>query len=197
MRINRFMNELYDRDGVLVRSPGRLRNVSSQPQDMRLQPHMLLLGHGQGRRILNGVEYVVAAVDGEHVWLDMALPFRRNRDGLGAEELEETRRAEEGIKLTHAEAARSLRLRYAMCYATVQGRTIAGQHILLLNSDNRHFTTRTLIVGLSRVADGGYVHLPTPEQEEELFRLAPPLPEEPYADEEEPEDEEQEESDGE
>ena len=70
-----------------------------------------------------------------------------------------------------------------MCYAMAQGRTIAQQHVLLLNSDNRYFTTRTLIVGLSRVADGRYIYLPTPEQEEGLFRLAPPLPEEPYADE--------------
>ena len=32
------------------------------------------------------------------------------------------------------------------------------------------------------MADGRFVHLPTTEPEDELLRLAPELPEEPYAD---------------
>ena len=72
------------------------------------------------------------------------------------------------IVLTHEDASRYLRLRSAMCYFTVQGRTF-GDHILLLDKLSPHFSVRHLIVGLSRVMAGHLVHIPTRAQEKEFL----------------------------
>ena len=57
------------------------------------------------------------------------------------------------------EVPRLLRLTHAMCYFTVQGRTIRDKHILLADTDHRHFSTRSLIVGMSRATHGKFVHV--------------------------------------
>ena len=73
------------------------------------------------------------------------------------------------IALSHEEASRFLRLRYAVCYFTIQGRTLRDQHILLLDGRSRHFTVRNLIVGLSRVTAGLFAHVATRQQEKEFL----------------------------
>jgi hypothetical protein len=183
-RVNAHFNA---RDGVLIRSRGAIRGASSQPQDMWLRPGMRLLGCGQ-RRILNGVEYLVRSVDDERVVVDMADEFKASREGLSDAELGRLARLEDRITLTHDEAWRDLRLRYAMCYATIQGRTIRNEHLVLLGGGNRHFSARTLIVGLSRVGDGAMAHLATAEQESELRCALPEVPDEEYAEEAEEEE---------
>ena len=63
------------------------------------------------------------------------------------------------LKLSHAEASKNLRLTFALCYATVQGRTLRDKHIVLLDTRHRFFTMRHLIVGLSRATAGRFVHV--------------------------------------
>ena len=52
-----------------------------------------------------------------------------------------------------------LRLTHAMCFYTVQGRTVRDRHIVLLDTANRNFSVRALIVGLSRATHGSYLHV--------------------------------------
>ena len=52
-----------------------------------------------------------------------------------------------------------LRLTHAICYYTAQGRTVRDRHIVLLDTANRHFSMRALIVGLSRTTHGSYLHV--------------------------------------
>jgi hypothetical protein len=80
---------------------------------------------------------------------------------------------QEGVyRLTHAKAARILRLQHALVYASIQGRTMRQKHICLLNTDHRHFTVRHLIVATSRATHGEYVHVANDEQEEQLLSAA-------------------------
>jgi hypothetical protein len=52
-----------------------------------------------------------------------------------------------------------LRLTHAMCYYTCQGRTVKDRHIVLMDTDHPCFSTRSLIVGLSRATHGCYLHI--------------------------------------
>ena len=72
------------------------------------------------------------------------------------------------IVLNFEDASRYLRLRYAMCYFTVQGRTFRD-HILLLDKQSPRFSVRHLIVGLSRVTAGRLAHIPTRTQEQKFL----------------------------
>jgi hypothetical protein len=67
--------------------------------------------------------------------------------------------------LTHAEVARVFRLQHALVYANIQGRTMRDKHICLLDTANRNFTVRHLIVALSRATHGKYAHVPDGAQE--------------------------------
>jgi len=64
----------------------------------------------------------------------------------------------EPFTLDAAEAARFLRLTHALCYYTVQARTIHGP-LRLAQTDHKHFTLRHLIVGLGRAPEGGVVEV--------------------------------------
>ena len=46
-----------------------------------------------------------------------------------------------------------------MCFYTVQGRTVRDRHIVLLDTANRNFSVRALIVGLSRATCGSFLHV--------------------------------------
>ena len=55
---------------------------------------------------------------------------------------------EGGIKLTHEQASKSLRLAYAITYASCQGLTLRG--VVRLETQSPNFTLRHLYVGISR-----------------------------------------------
>ena len=57
------------------------------------------------------------------------------------------------------EACTQLRLCHAMCYYTCQGRTVRDRHIVLLDTRQKHFSVRALIVGLSRATHGRHLHV--------------------------------------
>jgi hypothetical protein len=85
------------------------------------------------------------------------------------EAAEEYRQAMRDLKtwhtLGHEEAAKILRLQHALVYANIQGRTMREKHICLMDTANRNFTVRHLIVAVSRATHGRYVHVPTAAQE--------------------------------
>ena len=79
----------------------------------------------------------------------------------------------ETVELTHAEASANLRLTYALCYANIQGRTLSEKHVCLLDTAHpRYFTTRHLIVGVSRATHGRYVHVASANQEKFIMQVA-------------------------
>jgi hypothetical protein len=69
-------------------------------------------------------------------------------------------KAAQKLTLTHSEASHNLRLTEALTYPSVQGRTLRDKHILLMDANERsHFSSRHLVVGLSRATHGKYVHV--------------------------------------
>ena len=61
-----------------------------------------------------------------------------------------------------------MRLTHAICYYTVQGRTLRD-HTLLLDTSHNNFSRRALIVGLSRADHGKFVHVATDEEEAQFM----------------------------
>ncbi len=84
----------------------------------------------RGRKLKNGLEYTIVEL-GEKIV-----------------EVVETESGKE-ISLRRLEFFRSMRLKYAMTYASAQGLTIEGL-LMLHDTGHRHFTWRHLYVGLSR-----------------------------------------------
>ena len=62
-----------------------------------------------------------------------------------------------GLVLTHEQATQSLRLCYAITYASCQGLTLPG--VVRLDTQSSHFTLKHLYVGLSRATAAGLVEV--------------------------------------
>ena len=71
--------------------------------------------------------------------------------------------------LSHVEFVTKLRLPYARCYYTVQGKTYRDKHILLLDTSHKRIGMRKLSVGMSRATHGKYVHVASEEVENKLL----------------------------
>ena len=102
---------------------------------------------GSGKRLtVQGVVYVVTAIVDGVLELQMRPEYCH-----GA--------ADESIRIALKDACEQLRMCHAMCYYTVQGRTVRDRHIVLLDTSHPHFSVRALIVGLSRATHGHYLHV--------------------------------------
>ena len=66
---------------------------------------------------------------------------------------------DEEIEVPLEEIPYLLRLTHAMCYYTIQGRTLRDKKILLIDTDHPNFSRRALIVGLSRATHGNFAHV--------------------------------------
>ena len=144
MRINHRENsaEAAERDKKLfVPSCGEMKGCSSQPQDMWIWEGMQLIGAGSGRKVLNGVLYIVES------YTDTTIKIRPHEDFKATAQ-----------QVSLAEAAACLRLCYAAVYYSCQGRTLKEQHVMLLDTDHPHFSLRHLYVGASRVQHSMYLH---------------------------------------
>ena len=137
------------------------------PQSMWIWPKMTLIGcpRGSGKDlVVQGVLYHIKEITETSVKLRMdeeyIKEYRQENDGDTAE----PKTAE--VEVPKEDVCSQLRMTHAMCYYTVQGRTIAGRHILLLDTTHPHFTTRALIVGLSRATHGDFVHVGDGETEQ-------------------------------
>jgi len=89
-----------------------------------------------------------------------SLEFEGPDNGFGAPQLVDVSKAKEEVTVPLADVPAVLRLTHAMCYYTVQGRTLRG-HTLLLDTCHPQFSRRALIVGLSRATHGDHVHVAT------------------------------------
>ncbi len=134
MKINRIRNmqEAADQswDSIYLKAPKETRG-GNQPQDMILWKGLQLIG--AGHRCLKGLFYEVEEVT------------------------EEVVRLTAGLVLTHEQAVQSLRLCYAITYASCQGLTLPG--VVRLDTKSDHFTLKHLYVGLSRATAADLVEV--------------------------------------
>ena len=90
----------------------------------------------------------------------------------GVEEVAETD-GEFVYKLSFAKASQILRPQFALCYASIQGRTFRDKHIGLLNyMQNKTLGMRDIITASSRPTHGDYLHFISREHEETLLAAA-------------------------
>ncbi len=128
--INKTHNQFHKPVGAIyIMAPPETR-AGNQPQSMWVWPGLRVIG--AGAKCLKGLMYTIRSVTEEAVLLD-------------------------GITLTHPEAVKSLRLAYAMTFASCQGLTLAGR--LRLETDSVHMTTRHLYVGISRATAADLVEV--------------------------------------
>ena len=101
---------------------GKHQIDNNAPQTMFVFPGLRLIG--SGHKVPKGIFVEVRACDNEKVTLD------------------------NDLVLTHAQVCQSLRLSYAITYASCQGLTLAGR--VRLETQSGFLTTRHLYVGISR-----------------------------------------------
>jgi hypothetical protein len=122
VQINRKMNQLLKPVGaIFIRAPIATR-AGNNPQNMWVFKGQQLIG--SGGRCLKGLWYYIESLSEDHVEL------------VG------------GIKLSHQDAVKSLRLPYALTYASCQALTLKG--VVRLETDSKNMTLRHLYVGISR-----------------------------------------------
>ena len=127
-------------------------------QSMHIWPGLELIGccRGSGKqRVVQGVVYTVTQMNQEGITLEMLQEYRRGAD-------------DETTTVPWDEVCAQLRLCHALCFFTIQGRTIRDRHIVLLDTTHQHFSVRALIVGLSRATHGKWLHVGD-EESEALF----------------------------
>ena len=107
-------------------------------QDYDLWPGTRLIGSdNETKHVVNGAILEVIGVDGDTVQI---------RD------IE----SEEEFQLEKASVAKHTRLRWAVTYPAVQGRTLDGT-VRLWDLDSQHFTLAALYIGVSRAKHGSKV----------------------------------------
>ena len=144
--MNKKLNEAKAPDNaVRVFAKDEIQGTTCQPQDMLLWPKIELIGCPRGRAkkhdVIQGVVYTLLYID--------SLSVLRMRPEYGNDEIE----------VPLGEIPYLLRLTHAMCYYTIQGRTIKNKHIQLIDTEHPNFSRRSLIVGLSRATHGEHVHV--------------------------------------
>jgi hypothetical protein len=115
---------------VLVKAPPPTRS-GNQPQDMWLWPGIQVIG--AGHLCKKGLFYEVAYISSSVAHLTC------------------------GLTLTLEQASRSLRLAYALTYASCQGLTLRG--VVRLETDSPNFTMKHLYVGISRATSADLVEV--------------------------------------
>ena len=122
--------------------------------------------------IVQGVLYRVTRILDDCIEVTMheryrrAAPCEAPEDDEEEDEEDPRRDDSKPVMIALEDVPLLLRLTHAVCYFTVQGRTIDDKHILLLDTSHRHFSKRSLIVGASRATHHQYVHVATDEQEQ-------------------------------
>ena len=119
-------------------------------------------------------------------WLNFALLFPKTFEVsgnvvslVGDSEEEDTEAIDlnkipKRIVLSHTDFVCKLRLPYARCYYTVQGKTYRNTHVVLLDTLHKRFDMRKLVVGMSRATHGQYVHVATRADEKRMLGLSQP-----------------------
>ena len=131
VQINRQQNQLLKPAvaATFIRAPLATR-AGNQPQSMWVWPGLQLIG--AGGKCLKGLFYTVEGVDDDGVVLNTG-------------------------RLSHQECVRSLRLPYALTYASCQGLTLKGR--IRLETESPNMTLRHLYVGISRATAANLVEV--------------------------------------
>lgn len=158
MRVNAKQNQRIAPPGALLLEWEGDDPVGTtmMPQSMRVWEGMTLIGcpRGSGKQlVVQGVLYTIRHLLKTHAVLEMNEDYRNGR-------------ADETVEVPIDCMCSQLRMTHAMCYYTVQGRTVKERHVLLLDTDHPHFSVRALIVGMSRATHGQYVHIGDDESEQ-------------------------------
>ena len=111
------------------------QNVN-QPQDALIWPGMVMISRCTNRKLKNALAYEV-------------LGFVKDKVRLGLPESERAESEGEWVELTRKAFFRSMRLQYALTYASIQGVTIKSL-LALYDTSHPHFNSRHLFVGASR-----------------------------------------------
>ena len=160
--------------------------VTTLPQDMFITKKMELLGcihQSNSKTVINGILYIVDRWDDRFVYLNVHPRYQKQPgDDSDKDDKEEEEKSEEDesrpivvdpsegeiptdLKLSHAKVSRWLRLTHARCYGSIQGCTMEGQKLMLIDTRAKYFTTRHLIVGVSRATDQKDVHVASEKEE--------------------------------
>ena len=120
-------------------------------------------------------------------WLNFALLFPQTfdvtgnvvslvgkEDDQGDTEAIDMNKIPKRIVLSRGDFVCKLRMPYARCYYTVQGKTYRDTHVVLMDTSHKHFDMRKLIVGMSRATHGKYVHVATGIDEKRMLGLSKP-----------------------
>ena len=137
--------------------------------------HLMAYPRGSGKNstgVVQGVCYSVERITDDAVTIKMLEEYCpkhaiSNAEHEHANEPVDVSKAKAEVKVPIADLPIVMRLTHALCYYTVQGRTLRG-HTALLDTENLKFSRRALIVGLSRAVHGSQVHICT-ERDAELF----------------------------
>ena len=157
MIINERQNKLLKPPGALEltwSSEAGLVGCTMQPQNMYVWRGVELIGcpRGSGKKlVVQGVMYIVTDLSETHCRLEMRAEYCKT--GTPCEESGEI------AVIPLEDMCTQMRMSHAMCYYTVQGRTIEERHVVLLDTDHQHFSVRSLIVGLSRVEESSFLHI--------------------------------------
>jgi hypothetical protein len=136
IEINAYYNQIerierQSNDAVEIKVLTKHSIDNNVPQIMWLWPGLRLLG--AGHKVQKGIFTKVKACDTEKVVLD------------------------NDLSLTHSQVCQSLRLSYAITYASCQGLTLQGR--VRLETHSGHLTTRHLYVGISRATSSDLVEV--------------------------------------
>ena len=151
MRVNERQNTRLKPEGsvFLEWSSEDLVGCTMKPQSMYIWCGIELIGcpRGSGKKLaVQGVVYTILDIGETIVKLQM-LP-----------EYDPAKKATP-IEIPIDDMCSQMRLCHAMCYYTIQGRTIRDRHIVLLDTSHPNFSVRALIVGLSRTNHGDWLHI--------------------------------------
>ena len=134
-----------------------LTGTCMQPQSMKIWPcsdedkldgiHLIGCPRGSGKQlVVQGVIYCAIDITETEVELQMLPEYCH-----GAKD--------ERVTIPIEDVCSQLRPTHAMCYYTMQGRTVKARHIVLLDTQSQYFSVRALIVGLSRTTHGSFLHI--------------------------------------
>ena len=198
--INRFVNfkmaTQHSKKRYIPAPEDESTKVYMKPQAMIVWPGMELICYN--RKVskgspITGAVYIVQDWDEKSKTIVVKLHpdyiFKQIEELTHAEsddeDGEEDEESEEGVeevaetdgdlvyKLSFAKASQILRPQFALCYASIQGRTFRDKHIGLLNyTQNRTLGMRDIITASSRPTHGDFLHFISREHEGTLLAAA-------------------------
>ena len=118
----------------------RLDMHTNTPQDASFWPGLVVISRCTTRKLKNALTYEIVALEASSVRLRLAVQ---------ASDADDESEAAAEIELSRSAFFKSMRLNYALTYASIQGVTISSL-LALHDTSHPHFDARQLFVGVSR-----------------------------------------------